>query len=82
MRHEYGSLEKKMREIKDKRPAPKIELLSPAGSPEAMHAAFQAGADAVYLGSTAFGARRFAANFDDSQLQDAMLYAHERGKKI
>ena len=40
-----------------------LELLAPAGSPEAVTAAIQAGADAVYLGCGDFNARRNAKNF-------------------
>ena len=40
-----------------------IELLSPAGSPEAVIAAVQNGADAVYMGMGNFNARRGAKNF-------------------
>ena len=43
-----------------------MELLSPAGSPEAVQAAVQSGADAVYLGYGNFNARRNAVNFDDA----------------
>ena len=59
-----------------------MELLSPAGNREALVAAVSCGADAVYLGYTAFGARSYAGNFDDQQLKEAVEYAHERGKKI
>lgn len=59
-----------------------MELLSPAGNREALIAAVSCGADAVYLGYTAFGARSYAGNFDAQQLQEAIEYAHERGKKI
>ena len=59
-----------------------MELLSPAGNREALIAAISCGADAVYLGYTAFGARSYAGNFDDQQLKEAVEYAHERGKKI
>ena len=52
------------------------ELLSPAGSEEALHAAVDSGADAVYLGSKAFGARASAVNFDDETLTRAVEYAH------
>ena len=41
-----------------------MELLSPAGNREALIAAIACGADAVYLGYTAFGARSYAGNFD------------------
>ena len=59
-----------------------MELLSPAGNRDALVAAVSCGADAVYLGYTAFGARSYAGNFDDQQLAEAVAYAHERGKKI
>ena len=59
-----------------------MELLSPAGNREALIAAISCGADAVYLGYTAFGARSYAGNFDAEGLRDAVDYAHERGRKI
>ena len=59
-----------------------MELLSPAGNREALVAAVACGADAVYLGYTAFGARSYAGNFDADGLHEAVDYAHERGKKI
>ena len=59
-----------------------MELLSPAGNREALVAAIACGADAIYLGYTAFGARSYAGNFDADGLRDAVAYAHERGKKI
>lgn len=59
-----------------------MELLSPAGNRDALIAAISCGADAVYLGYTAFGARSYAGNFDDEGLKEAVEYAHERGKKI
>jgi putative protease len=58
------------------------ELLAPAGSPEALHSAIAAGADAVYLGGKRFGARKFADNFDDSALAEAIDYAHLRGVRV
>jgi putative protease len=59
-----------------------VELLAPAGSPEALYAAVNAGADAVYLGGTRFGARAYAGNFDDAQLREALEYAHVRGRRV
>ena len=59
-----------------------MELLSPAGNREALNAAIACGADAVYLGYTAFGARSYAGNFNAEELKDALDYAHERGRKI
>lgn len=59
-----------------------IELLAPAGSREALTAAVQNGADAVYMGGTRFSARRFADNFDDDALREAVEYAHLYGVKV
>ena len=42
----------------------KIEVLAPAGNFETMQAAIRAGADAVYLGGSQFGARAYAGNLD------------------
>ena len=58
------------------------ELLAPAGSPQALHSAIAAGADAVYLSGKRFGARKFAANFDHTALTEAIDYAHLRGVKV
>ena len=52
-----------------------IELLSPAGSFETALAAFQSGADAVYLGMDAFSARAEAVNFTPAQLRDLLAVA-------
>ena len=60
----------------------KVELLSPAGGYETMVGAFNAGADAVYLGGSKFGARAYADNFDRDEVLDAIVYAHLHGKKI
>lgn len=58
------------------------ELLAPAGSPDALRAAVNAGADAVYLGGKKFGARTFAPNFTDEELAVAIGYAHLRGVRV
>ena len=60
-------------------PGMRPELLAPAGSPEALRAAVQNGADAVYLGWGAFNARRGAKNFSDEEFAAALAYCHERG---
>lgn len=60
----------------------KPELLSPAGSFAALKAAIGNGADAVYLGGRLFNARQYASNFDDTELQAALDYAHIRNVKI
>ena len=59
-----------------------LELLSPAGSPEAVVAAVQNGADAIYLGLGGFNARRGAKNFTDEEFADTVKYCHERGCKV
>lgn len=58
------------------------ELLAPAGSPEALRAAVQSGADAVYLGWGEFNARRGAKNFTDEEFAQALAYCHERGVRV
>ena len=60
----------------------KVELLAPAGNYETMLGAFNAGADAVYLGGQGFGARAFADNFTNEEVVKAIRYAHLQGKKI
>ena len=59
-----------------------IELLSPAGSPEAVIAAVQNGADAIYLGLEGFNARRGAKNFSAEDFEKAMRYCRIRGCKV
>ena len=51
----------------------KVELLSPAGSFDALRSAVQNGCDAVYLGGMMFGARAFANNFDEEELKKRSL---------
>ena len=59
-----------------------MELLAPAGSYEALRAAVQSGADAVYLGGTKFSARSSCANFDINELEKSINYCHERGTAV
>lgn len=59
-----------------------IELLAPAGNLEALKAAVEGGADAVYLGGTKYNARAFAENFNEDNLIEAIRYAHIRGVKV
>ena len=54
----------------------KVEVLAPCGSYEALVAAVQSGADAVYLGGSRFGARAFADNFGGEKMKEAVAYAH------
>ena len=59
-----------------------LELLAPAGSMEAVAAAIQNGADAVYLGYGDFNARRNAKNFSREEFAAAVSYCHVRGAKV
>ena len=59
-----------------------LELLAPAGSMEALRAAVQNGANAVYLGSGSFNARQGAKNFTPQMLTEAVKYCHVRGVQV
>jgi U32 family peptidase len=59
-----------------------LELLAPAGGPDALRAAVRNGADAVYLGTTELNARRGAENFRLDALPEACRFAHLRGAKV
>lgn len=59
-----------------------VELLSPAGSYEGFMAALSAGADAIYAGGSAFGARAYAQNFTNEELLKAIDIAHLYNKKL
>jgi len=59
-----------------------MEILSPAGSPEAVRAAVCAGANAVYLGYGSFNARRNAKNFTPEEVAEAVSYCHLHGVKL
>jgi len=58
-----------------------IELLAPAGNFEKLETAVNFGADAVYLSGKHFGLRAKAANFEITELEDALRYLHSTGKK-
>ena len=62
--------------------ARQIEILAPAGTFETMQAAVRAGADAVYLGGSRFGARAYAQNLDTEQLLRAIDYVHLHGRRL
>jgi putative protease len=63
--------------VPDGGPAPRaVELLAPAGGPEAAYAAFHFGADAVYLGLRKFSARAEAENFTLEEVDEVTAYAH------
>ena len=59
-----------------------VELLAPAGSREALIAAVESGANAVYLAGSMFGARAYASNFDEDGMREAIRFAHLRGVLI
>ena len=59
-----------------------LEILSPVGDMERLHAALDFGADAVYLGGTAFGMRAASAKFTPELLSQACELAHSRGKRV
>lgn len=60
----------------------RCELLSPAGNMEMLKYAVYYGADAVYLGGTKFGARKFATNFSEDELVEAVRFAHLYGVRV
>ena len=60
----------------------KVELLAPAGDFSCFMAAMNAGADAVYLGGSKFGARAYANNFSQEEIIEALKIAHLLGKRI
>ena len=59
-----------------------MELLAPAGSMDALRAAVQNGANAVYLGCGNFNARQSAKNFTPQTLVEAIKYCHVRGVEV
>ena len=58
-----------------------VEILAPAGSMECLRAAVAAGADAIYLGGTKFGARAYAQNLSEEDLVQAIEYVHIHGRQ-
>lgn len=60
----------------------KMEILAPAGDGDALRAAVFSGADAVYLGLTAFSARKSAGNFTPEQLREAVAFCHARNVRV
>lgn len=58
------------------------ELLIPAGDMDSLRQAVYNGADAVYLGCKLFGARKFAKNFDNDEIVEAIKFCHLYGVKI
>ena len=60
----------------------RLEVLAPAGSVESMKAAVAAGADAVYMGGSRFGARAYADNPDEDGMLRAIDYIHLHGRRL
>lgn len=60
----------------------KVELLAPAGDINAFYGALNAGADAVYLAGSRFGARAYAENFSEDKIIECIQYCHLFDKKI
>ncbi|GAA0683776.1 MULTISPECIES: peptidase U32 family protein [Clostridium] len=60
----------------------KPEILAPAGNLEKLKTAIDYGADAVYLGGSKLNLRAFADNFTNEDMQEAVEYAHSRGRKV
>ena len=60
----------------------KPELLAPAGNYEKAMIAFHYGADAVYVGGTVFGLRKYADNLSDSELKNLITYANKHNKLV
>lgn len=59
-----------------------VEILAPAGSYESMVAAVNAGADAVYIGGSRFGARAYANNLDEEAMIRAIRFVHLHGCRL
>lgn len=60
----------------------KTELLAPAGDLERAYIALDYGADAIFLGGKAFSLRAHASNFDISDIDQIIKYAHSKNKKV
>lgn len=60
----------------------KVELLAPAGDLEKLKTAVIYGADAVYVGGESFGMRTASKNFTSEEMEEGVIFCHERGKKI
>ncbi len=60
----------------------KPELLAPAGSFNTLKYALAYGADAVYVGGEEFSLRTASKNFSRQELEQAVRYTHDLGRKI
>lgn len=68
--------------MKSRQPIKTPELLAPAGNLEKLNIAFHYGADACFVGGTVFGLRKFADNFDNTDLKKAVALANTLNKKV
>ena len=59
-----------------------LEILAPAGNEACANAAIHSGANAIYLGLSAFSARQSAENFDEAAFRRLILHAHLLGVKV
>ena len=60
----------------------RVEVLAPAGTPDALRAAIAAGADAVYVGLGTFNARAANGGFSLGELADGCALAHSRAARV
>ncbi|MCI8460151.1 MAG: U32 family peptidase, partial [Bacilli bacterium] len=60
----------------------KHELLVPAGDMDCLRQAVFNGCDAVYVACKNFGARKFATNFTNEELVEAIKFCHLYGVKV
>lgn len=58
------------------------EILAPVGGKEQLFAAVRSGANAIYLGTKNFNARRNASNFSAEELKNVVSYCHARNVKV
>src|SRR3954462_4782147 len=61
-----------------------LELVCPAGTPAALRAAIDAGADTMYCGfRDCTNARNYPGlNFDVQEMAEGVAYAHRRGRRV
>ena len=59
-----------------------MEILAPAGNLDILKAAIQAGCDAVYISGKDFGARKFAGNFTNEQIEEAVKLMKEKPNNL
>ena len=59
-----------------------MELLAPAGNKASFLAALNAGADAIYLAGQQFGARSYATNFTNDELEEVLSIGKIYGVKV